>query len=239
MVFVQVKLKGGKGMASEERVKEILEGLHQAVVQFDEDKTVEWAKIALDEGIDPFVATMDGLADGMIEVGDLYNRKEYFVPELLMCADALYAGLDILKPAIKASGREAKAKGSIVLGVVEGDVHDIGKNLVKMMFDVAGWTVHDLGRDVPLDKFVEEQVRTDSDIVGISAMMTTSMLAMPVVVQKLREKNPNVRILLGGAPINPDVVEKYGADGYAKNASTAVGEAIRLIEMLRKEELGR
>lgn len=226
-------------MASEERVKEILEGLHQAVVQFDEDKTVEWAKIALDEGIDPFVATMDGLADGMIEVGDLYNRKEYFVPELLMCADALYAGLDILKPAIKASGREAKAKGSIVLGVVEGDVHDIGKNLVKMMFDVAGWTVHDLGRDVPLDKFVEEQVRTDSDIVGISAMMTTSMLAMPVVVQKLREKNPNVRILLGGAPINPDVVEKYGADGYAKNASTAVGEAIRLIEMLRKEELGR
>jgi len=226
-------------MASEERVKEILEGLHQAVVQFDEDKTVEWAKIALGEGIDPFVATMDGLADGMIEVGDLYNRKEYFVPELLMCADALYAGLDILKPAIKASGREAKAKGSIVLGVVEGDVHDIGKNLVKMMFDVAGWTVHDLGRDVPLDKFVEEQVRTDSDIVGISAMMTTSMLAMPVVVQKLREKNPNVRILLGGAPINPDVVEKYGADGYAKNASTAVGEAIRLIEMLRKEELGR
>jgi len=224
-------------MASEERTKEILGELHQAVVQFDEDKALEWAKIALDEGVDPFVATMDGLADGMIEVGDLYNRKEYFVPELLLCADALYAGLDILKPAIKASGREAKAKGSIVLGVVEGDVHDIGKNLVKMMFDVAGWTVYDLGKDVPLDKFVEEQVRTDSDIVGISAMMTTSMLAMPVVIKKLREKNPNVRILLGGAPINPDIVEKYGADGYAKSAGTAVDEALRLIEMLRKEEL--
>jgi len=226
-------------MASEERTKEILRELHQAVVKFDEDKVVDWAKIALDEGVDPFVTTMDGLADGMMEVGELYNRKEYYVPELLMCADALYAGLNILKPAIKASGREAKAKGSIVLGVVEGDVHDIGKNLVKMMFDVAGWDVYDLGKDVPLDKFVEEQIRTDSDIVGISAMMTTSMLAMPVVIKKLRERNPNVRILLGGAPINPDVVEKYGADGYAKSAGTAVDEAIKLVKMLRKEELDR
>ena len=224
-------------MASDERTKEILNGLHQAVVQFDEDKTRDWARIVLDEGIDPFVAIMDGLADGMMEVGELYNKKEYFVPELLMCADALYAGLDILKPAVEASGREAKAKGSIVLGVVEGDVHDIGKNLVKMMFDVAGWNVYDLGKDVPLDKFVEEQIRTDSDVVGISAMMTTSMLAMPVVIKKLREKNPNVRILLGGAPINPDIAEKYDADGYAKSASTAVDEAMRLIEMLRKEEL--
>jgi methanogenic corrinoid protein MtbC1 len=96
-----------------------------------------------------------------------------------------------------------------------------------------------LGRDVPLDKFVEEQVRTGSEVVGISALMTTSMLAMPIVVKKLKEKNPNVRIMLGGAPINPDVVEKYGADGYAKTAGTAVDEAIRLIKMLKKEELKR
>lgn len=226
-------------MSSEERTKEILRGLREAVINYDEDKAVEWSKIALDEGVDPFVAAMDGLADGMIEVGELYNKKEYFVPELLMCADALYAGLDILKPAIEASGREAEVKGSIVLGVVEGDVHDIGKNLVKMMFEVAGWTVYDLGRDVPLDKFVEEQVRTGSEVVGISALMTTSMLAMPIVVKKLKEKNPNVRIMLGGAPINPDVVEKYGADGYAKTAGTAVDEAIRLIKMLKKEELKR
>ncbi len=226
-------------MATEKRTSEILKGLHEAVVNFDEDKTAEWARTALDEGVDPFTATMDGLANGMIEVGELYNKKEYFVPELLLCADALYAGLNILKPAIDASGRKAEVKGTIVLGVVEGDVHDIGKNLVKMMFDVAGWTVYDLGKDVPLDKFVEEQVRTDSDIVGISAMMTTSMLAMPVVIKKLRDKNPNVRILLGGAPINPDIVEKYGADGYARSAGTAVDEAIRLIEILKKEELGK
>jgi corrinoid protein of di/trimethylamine methyltransferase len=225
-------------MASEERTQEILKGLREALINYDEDKVAEWAKVALEEGVDPFVATIEGLADGMLEVGELYNKKEYFVPELLLCSDALYAGLDILRPAIKASGRKSEAKGSIVLGVVEGDVHDIGKNLIKMMFDVAGWTVYDLGKDVPLEKFVEEQIRTDSDIVGLSALMTTSMVAMPEIVKKLKEKNPNVRIMLGGAPITPEIVEKYGADGYAASAGTAVDEAMNLIKMLKKEEMG-
>ena len=225
-------------MATEERTKEILEELRKAVYEFKEDDAAKWAKIALEEDVDPFVSTMQGLAEGMIQAGEAYNRKEYFVPELLICADALHAGLDILKPAIEASGREAEVKGSIVLGVVEGDVHDIGKNLVKMMFEVAGWTVHDLGKDVPLDKFVEEQLRTDADIVGISALMTTSMLAMPEVIKKLRAKNPKVRIMLGGAPLNLEIAEKYGADGYAKTAGTALDEAINLLKMLKKEELG-
>jgi methylmalonyl-CoA mutase cobalamin-binding domain/chain len=166
-----------------------------------------------------------------------YNKKEYFVPELLMCADALYAGLAILKPAIEASGRTSEVKGSIVLGVVEGDVHDIGKNLAKPMFEVAGWTVYDLGKDVPLDKFVEEQIRTDSSVVGISALMTTSMLNMPELIKRLRAKNPKVRIMIGGAPVNPEVAEKYGADGYAKDAGTAVDEAIKLLRMLKEEEM--
>lgn len=226
-------------MASEETTKEILKELAKAVYEFEEDDAVKWANTALEEEVDPFVAAMEGLAQGMVEAGDAYNRKEYFVPELLLCADALYAGLEILKPAIDASGREAEVKGSIVLGVVEGDVHDIGKNLVKMMFEVAGWNVYDLGKDVPLDKFVEEQIRTDANVVGISALMTTSMLAMPEIVKRLRAKNPNVRIMLGGAPINPEIVEKYGADGYAKTASTAVDEAMNLLKMLRKEELGK
>jgi corrinoid protein of di/trimethylamine methyltransferase len=225
-------------MASEERTKEILKELAKAVYEFEEDDAGKWANTALEEEVDPFVAAMEGLAQGMVEAGDSYNRKEYFVPELLLCADALYAGLDILKPAIDASGRKAEVKGSIVLGVVEGDVHDIGKNLVKMMFEVAGWNVYDLGKDVPLDKFVEEQIRTDANVVGISALMTTSMLAMPEIVKRLRAKNPNIRIMLGGAPINPEIVEKYGADGYAKTAGTAVDEAINLLKMLRKEELG-
>jgi len=211
-------------MASEERTKELLKGLHEAVVAFDEDKVVELSHIVIDEGVDPYVATMDGLAAGMVAVGELYNKKEYFVPELLMCADALYAGLDLLKPAIVASGRKSKVAGTVVIGVVEGDVHDIGKNLIKMMFDVAGWNVFDLGRDVPLEKFVEEQLKTESEIVAMSAMMTTSMLGMPKVIEMIRAKNPKCRIMVGGA------------DGYAESAGTAVDEAMRLIAMLKEEE---
>ena len=226
-------------MATEERTKEILDKLHKAVYEYEKDETLKWARIALDEGVDPFAAVMEGLAEGIFEAGESYTKKEYFVPELLMCADAMYAGLELLKPAVEASGRKAEVKGSIVLGVVEGDVHDIGKNLVKLMFDVAGWTVYDLGADVPLDKFDEEQIRTGAEVVGMSALMTTSMLAMPVVIEKLRAKNPNTRIMIGGAPINPEIAEKYGADGYAKTASTAVDEAIRLLKMLKKEELGK
>lgn len=223
-------------MATDERTKEILKALHKAVVGFEEEDAQKWSKTAIEEGVDAFTAALDGLASGMIEVGDLYNRKEYFVPELLMCADALYAGLEILKPEIDASDRKSEVKGTIVLGVVEGDVHDIGKNLVKMMFEVAGWEVHDLGKDVPIDKFLEEQLRTDADVVGLSALMTTSMLAMPEIVKKIKAKNPNVRIMLGGAPLNPEIAEKYGADGYAKSAGTAVDEAINLLKMLQKEE---
>ena len=138
-------------MATEERTKELIGQVREALINYDEDVVEELCKTALNEGIDPFRVTMEGIADGMIEVGDLYNKKEYFVPELLLCSDALYAGLNILRPAIKESGRLSEAKGSIVLGVVEGDVHDIGKNLIKMMFDVAGWTVYDLGKDVPIE----------------------------------------------------------------------------------------
>ena len=219
-------------MASDERTKEILKGLHEALVAYDEDKTAEWAKIALDEGLDPQTAIMDGLAAGMEEVGDLYNRKEYFVPELLMCADALYAGLDILRPHVK--DKEAQVKGQVVIGTVEGDVHDIGKNLVKLMFEVAGWTVHDLGKDVKLERFVEEQLRTDSDIVALSALMTTSMLAMPKVIEMIRARNPNVAIMLGGAPVTGDIAKLYGADGYASSAGNAVQEALQMISQLRQ-----
>jgi methanogenic corrinoid protein MtbC1 len=105
------------------------------------------------------------------------------------------------------------------------------------MFEVTGWTVYDLGKDVPLDKFVEEMIKTDSQVVGISALMTTSMLSMPEVIKKLRAKNPKVRIMLGGAPLTPEVAEKYGADGYAKTAGTAVDEAMHLLKMLKEEEI--
>jgi corrinoid protein of di/trimethylamine methyltransferase len=216
----------------EKRKKEILDKLAEGVVEYDEDQTKEWAQTALDEGMDAFEAIMNGLAAGMETVGDLYDKQEYFVPELLMSADALYVGLDILKPHIK-KGAET-TKGQVVIGTVQGDVHDIGKNIIKLMFDVGGFEVHDLGRDVPLEKFVEEQLRTDSEIVAMSAMMTTTMMGMKKVIQMIKEKNPEVAIMLGGAPVTKDVADLFGADGYAESAGNAVQEAIKMISQLRK-----
>ncbi len=219
-------------MAAEERKKEILKALYDGVVEFDEDKVVEFSQAALDEGMDAYEAIMDGLAAGMEHVGQLYSDQVYFVPEVLMCSDALYAGLGILKPHV--SGKEAEVKGQVVIGTVEGDVHDIGKNLVKMMFEVAGFEVHDLGRDVKLERFVEEQLRTDSEIVALSALMTTSMLAMPKVIQMIKARNPDALIMVGGAPVSQEVADSYGADGYAPNAANAVQEAIQMVSRLRE-----
>jgi corrinoid protein of di/trimethylamine methyltransferase len=212
----------------------LLKELSDGVVNFDEDKVAEAAKRVLEEGLDAYDAIMNGMAAGMEIVGDLYDKHEYFVPELLLCADALYAGLDILRPHIKREDQADKLKGQVVLGTVQGDVHDIGKNLIKLMFDVAGFTVHDLGRDVPLEKFVEEQVRTDSEIVALSAMMTTTMMGMKKVVEMIKKKNPDVMIMLGGAPVTKDVADLFGADGYAESAGNAVQEAIKMISRLRK-----
>jgi corrinoid protein of di/trimethylamine methyltransferase len=219
-------------MATEEKTKEIKEKLRNAVIQYDEDASKEAAQEALDAGVDANDAIFNGLVSGMEEVGRLFEAQEYFVPEMLMCADALYAGLDILKPHVKQL--DLGVKGSVVIGTVEGDVHDIGKNIVKMMFDVAGFTVYDLGRDVPLEKFVQEQMKTDSDLVCLSAMMTTTMTGMKKVIDDLRAKNPNVKIMLGGAPVSQDVADKYGADGYAKDASNALKDAINMVSSLKK-----
>ncbi len=214
------------------RKEEILKKLAEAVVEFEEDGAKEWAQIALDEGMDAFEAIMNGLAAGMETVGNLYDQQEYFDPELLMSADALYAGLDILKPHIKEDA--VKKMGQVVIGTVQGDVHDIGKNIIKLMFDVGGFEVHDLGRDVPLEKFVEEQLKTDAEIVAMSAMMTTTMVGMKKVIEMIKAKNPNVAIMLGGAPVTQDVAELWGADGYAESAGNAVQEAIKMISQLRK-----
>ncbi len=221
-------------MGNEELREELLKTLSDGVVNFEEDTVKEAAQKVLDEGLNAYDAVMNGLAAGMEIVGDLYDQHEYFVPELLMSADALYAGLDLLKPHIRMEDMDQRLKGQVVIGTVQGDVHDIGKNLIKMMFEVAGFTVHDLGRDVPLEKFAEEQMRTDSEIVALSAMMTTTMMGMKKVVQMIKEKNPDVKIMLGGAPLTSDVAQLFGADGYAESAGNAVQEAIKMISQLRK-----
>lgn len=221
-------------MGKEEIRDGLLKDLSDGVVDYDEDKVREAAQKVLDEGLNAYDAVMNGLASGMEIVGDLYDKQEYFVPELLLCADALYAGLDILKPHINAEDLGDSPKGQVVIGTVQGDVHDIGKNIIKMMFEVAGFTVNDLGRDVPLEKFVEEQLRTDAEIVALSAMMTTTMMGMKKVIQLIKEKNPNVAIMLGGAPLTKDTADLFGADGYADSAGNAVQEAIKMISRLRE-----
>lgn len=212
--------------------EELFKKLSDGVVESDEGKVKKTAQKVIDEGHDPLEAIMDGLAAGMLIVGDLYERNEYFVPEVLMCADALYAGLDILKPHVQKE--KESSKGQVVIGTVEGDVHDIGKNIIKLMFDVNGFTVHDLGRDVPLEKFVQEQLRTDSEIVALSAMMTTTMMGMKKVIEMIKEKNPKVAIMLGGAPLTSDTAKLFGADGYAESAGNAVQEAIKMVGQLSK-----
>jgi corrinoid protein of di/trimethylamine methyltransferase len=219
-------------MATEERKQEILEKLKNAVIQFDEDAAKEGAEETLKEGINPNDAIFNGLVSGMEEVGRLFESQEYFVPELLMSADALYVGLDILKPHVKQI--DLGVKGSVVIGTVEGDVHDIGKNIVKMMFDVAGFEVYDLGKDVPLDKFVEEQIKTDSELVCLSAMMTTTMVGMKKVIDDLKAKNPDIKIMIGGAPVSKDIADKWGADGYSADANNALKDAINMVSSLKK-----
>ncbi|CAB1085240.1 cobalamin-binding protein [Alkalispirochaeta odontotermitis] len=212
--------------------EELLEQLKNGVVEYQEDEVKEAAQQALDDGYVALDMIMDGLAAGMEIVGELYDNNEYFVPEVLMCADALYAGLAILRPHVPE--KEDGINAQVVIGSIQGDVHDIGKNLVKMMFDVAGWEVYDLGRDVPLEKFVEEQLRTDSEVVAMSAMMTTTMLGMKKVIKMIKEKNPDVAIMLGGAPVTQDVANLFGADGYAESAGNAVSEGIKMIGRLRE-----
>ncbi len=226
-------------MASKEKTQEILARLKKAVIEYDEDVSKEAAEEALKEGVNPNDAIFNGLVSGMQEVGRLFEAQEYFVPELLMCADALYVGLDILKPHV--NQLDLGMKGSVVIGTVEGDVQDIGKNIVKMMFDVAGFEVYDLGKDVHLDKFLEEQIKTDSDLVCLSAMMTTTMVGMKKVIDDLKAKNPDIKIMIGGAPVSRDIAEKWGADGYAPDANNALKDAINMISSLKemKEEAER
>jgi corrinoid protein of di/trimethylamine methyltransferase len=225
-------------MGKDGKKEKLLDEIRDGVIKYDEEKVKKACNEWLKEGLDPNEGIFEGLAAGMEVVGELFEKNEYFVPEVLMCADALYAGLDILKPHVKIGESKDRIKGEVVIGTVEGDVHDIGKNIVKLMFEVAGFTVHDLGKDVPLDKFVEEQMRTDSDLVCLSAMMTTTMIGMKKIIEKIREKNPNVRILIGGAPVSKQIADKWGADGYGKDATNALTEALKMVSSIRKMKKG-
>jgi len=221
-------------MMSENRKKELLAEIKEGVINFKEERVAELCKQALEESINSKEILFEGLAAGMEVVGGLFKSMEYFVPEVLMCADAIYAGLNVLKPHIALDESRQGMKGTVLLGVVEGDVHNIGKNIVKMMFEAAGFNVHDLGQDVPVEKFVEEQQKVNADIVCVSALMTTTMAGIKRVIEQLKETNPSVKIMIGGAPVTQEIADEWGADGYGKDASSALDEALRLIATLRK-----
>jgi len=214
--------------------EELYQEMREAVVGFTEERVKELSQRSLDEGLDPVETIVKGLSAGMLSAGKLFERHEYFVPEVLMCADAMQAGLDILRPHIRKES--AEHRGQVVIGTVQGDIHDIGKNIIKLMLDVSGFLVHDLGKDVALDRFAEEVEKTGAEIVAMSALMTTTMMGMKKAVQQIRERTPHVAVMLGGAPLRPEIVKLFGGDGYAETVSGVVEETVRMLDLYRKRK---
>jgi len=206
----------------------IFEQLKQAVMDGDEDAAVAAANAAVAAGMDPQKAIMEGLAAGMAEMGRLYEAEECYVPELMVSSEALYAGLGVLQPLVAASGA-TDARGVAVIGAVQGDIHDIGKNLVKLMLEVNGIKVVDLGRDVDMETFVEACKEAGADLLCLSALMTTTIIAIKDYLPDFKAKLPNTKIMIGGAPLNQHLADEWGADGYGENAMEAARVAVRLL----------
>ena len=202
--------------------------LSDAVVDMDEDGVVEFSNEVVEKRFDAYTAIDKGLADGMERAGKLFEEQEYFVPELIVCADAMYAGLDILKPHIKAASDGNKY--TIVIGVIDGDTHDIGKNLVKIMLETAGFNIIDLGRDVLPSDFVDTAISHNANVIAISTLMTTTMGGMSEVIDILKQRDlrSKFKVIIGGGPISQAFADKIGADGYSPNAA----EAVRLVRGL-------
>jgi corrinoid protein of di/trimethylamine methyltransferase len=200
----------------------LFQALSDSVVGMEEEKTRQLSNQAVAEGVDAYTAIERGLVDGMNRAGKLFETEEYFIPELLLCSDAMYAGLDILRPHIKRDKSIARPK--IVIGVVEGDTHDIGKNLVKIMLEASGFEMLDLGRDIPPQRFVDEAIKIHASVIAISTLMTTTMDGMAEVIKLLQKANVRERfkVIVGGGPISQSFANRIGADGYAAGAPAAV-----------------
>ena len=207
----------------------IFKGLSNAVVEMDEVRSVALANEAIEKGIDAYEAIDKGLVHGMDRAGKLFEDEEYFIPELLMCSDAMYSSLEILKPHIKTN--ELGEKPKVIIGVVEGDTHDIGKNLVKIMLESSGFDIVDLGRDIAPAAFVDKAIEANAQIIALSTLMTTTMDGMGEVVKLLKERGvkDKIKVMVGGGPISQQFAERIGADGYSANAAGAVRLAKKLV----------
>jgi corrinoid protein of di/trimethylamine methyltransferase len=199
-----------------------LQGLREAILIGDADKSVEITGCALQAGVDPQELVNQHMIPAMDEAGRRFENHEFFVPELLIAARAMKGALALIRPLLAERGVEPV--GRVVIGTVKGDLHDIGKGLVASMLEGGGFEVSDLGVDVPASKFVEEAVRHNADIIAASALLTTTMVGMRDVVDALRQSEirDRCRIIVGGAPVTQRFADSIGADGYSSNANSAV-----------------
>ena len=204
--------------------EELLKLLAEYVVEMEDEDIVDIANEYLEAGYPAKEGILDGLTVGMVEAGRLYDEEEYYIAELLLCADAMYAGINVLKSAITESN-ENKIKA--VIGVIEGDTHDIGKNLVKIMLETAGFEMIDLGRDVPINEFVDSSIENNASLICMSSLMSTTMYGMKDVIEGLKEKGyrDNIKVMVGGGPITDKFAMQIGADAYSDNAVEAVSVA--------------
>lgn len=209
--------------------EELLQKLSDCVFEMEDEEVIDVVKEYIAAGYDPQEAMLSGLVDGMKRASAMYEEGEYFVPELMLCSDAMYAGIEELQKYLP--DVEGVSAGKIVIGVIEGDTHDIGKNLVRIMLETGGFQIHDLGRDVSAETFVDYVKDNDVDIVAISSLMTTTLPGMEKVISRLEEEGlrDKVKIMVGGAPVSMTYAEKIGADGYSKNAMEAVELAKKLM----------
>lgn len=205
-----------------------LQSLYDAVVNGEVDGVAEGVRAALADGQPADKILSEALIPAMSEVGRLFEAQEFYVPEMLIAAKAMQAGLTLLKPHLVKAGEQAG--GRIVMGTVKGDLHDIGKNLVILMLEGAGYQVIDLGVDVSPEKFIKE-IEGGAQLIGMSAMLTTTMLNMKVTIDALKEAGvrEKVKVMVGGAPLTQDFADQIGADGFSRDASAAVRKATELL----------
>ena len=208
---------------------EILERIAQALQQGDDQEVGRLAAEALAAGVPAGDVLQQGLVAGMNVVGEQFRLREIFLPDVLLSARAMYAGLDVLKPHLASEG--VVSRGKVVIGTVKGDLHDIGKNLVGIMLKGAGFEVIDLGHDVAPEAFVDAAVREGAPLIGMSALLTTTMTRMKDVVALVRERGlaGKVRTIVGGAPVSAEFAREIGADDYACDAATAVDRVVALL----------
>ena len=211
--------------------EELFKQMAQSVIDGDDAGAAELARQALEKGIDPLEAIYQGFTPGMDMVGELYSSGEYFLPDLILGGEAMKAALAVLEPALQAAGQERKVLGTVVLGTVKGDIHEIGKALVGSMLSANGFLVHDVGIDVEADEFVAQAREHNADIVALSALLTTTMLHQREVIEHLSEAGlrDRVKVMVGGSPVTQAWADQIGADGFAEDAANAAVVAKKLM----------